>query len=139
MRSKWGRAPAIAHLSLSRVTSGVSGRWLGPTPIYCASRRGNSSPDPDRLPEVDSGHPRAKGEPSGSEECHPGTPCSDSGRTPELPGYRIPPGCTPDGSEWARQTGLPADKKQSKLVDGAHSRREAFTPKGGYSQYGCIL
>ena len=62
-------------------------------------------------------------------------PCGSSGRTPGFPGCRVPPGYTPDGSGWARQAGLPADKKQSKLVGGARSRHGAFTPKGEYSQY----
>jgi len=50
-------------LSLSRVTSGVSGRWLGPASIYCLSCHGNSLPDPgclSGLTQVTSGEGRAR-------------------------------------------------------------------------------
>ena len=62
-------------------------------------------------------------------------PRGASGRTTGFLRCGVPPGCAPDGSGWARQTGLPTDKKQSKLAGSACPRRGTFTTKGEYSQY----
>ena len=82
-------------LSLSRVTSRVSGRWLGPASIYCLSDRGKSLLDPGHLPGVEPGHPRRWAGPPGPEEITPGASRGASGRTPGPPGVPRPSGVHP--------------------------------------------
>jgi len=62
-------------------------------------------------------------------------PRGASGRAPDFPGCRVLPGCTPDGPRWAQQSDFSANNKQSKLVDGAGTRRGAFTPEEKYFQH----
>ena len=63
----------------------IRGKWAvaGARPIYYASRRGNSSLDPGRLPGVDSGHPGRK---AGPAQVRRRPPRDASSRTPGLSG-----------------------------------------------------
>ena len=115
------RRAGWAGLSLSSVTSGISGRWMGPASIYCLSDRGKSLLDSGRLPgltEVTPGDGRAH---QARRRSLPGHPAALRAAPRDLPGYRVRPGCTPDAPEWARPDDHSADKEQGKLVDGAHT------------------